>query len=49
MPVYLGIWYIFTFIGQGIGYLIGGYFLSIYVDIEQVCVYNHGVIYLFVI
>ena len=37
MPVYLGIWYIFTFLGPGIGSFIAGKFLSIYVDIEQVC------------
>ena len=37
IPVYLGIWFCFTFIAPGIGYLIGGYFLSFYVDIEQVC------------
>ena len=37
MPVYLGIWYIFTFLGPGVGSFIAGKFLSIYVDIEQVC------------
>ena len=41
MPVYLGIYYFFNFLGPGVGYLIGGKFLSIYVDIKQVCVFIH--------
>ena len=35
-PTYLAIWQCFLFLGPGIGMLIGGKFLSIYVDIEQV-------------
>lgn len=36
MPIYLGLSHFFTFIGPGLGFLIGGKFLGIYVDIEQV-------------
>ena len=42
MPVYLGIWYIFTFLGPGIGYFFAGKFLSIYVDIQQVRALIHS-------
>ncbi|XP_028408691.1 solute carrier organic anion transporter family member 4A1-like [Dendronephthya gigantea] len=35
MPVYLGLWYLSAFIGPGIGILLGGQFLSVYVDIKQ--------------
>ena len=47
MPVYLGIWYIFTFLGPGIGVFVAGRFLSIYVDIQQVCVLIHSCTYFF--
>ena len=36
MPVYLGLWYLSTFIGPGIGVLLAGKFLGVYVDIGQV-------------
>jgi MFS family permease len=36
MPVYLGIWTCTTFLGPGLGMILGGKFLSIYVDLEQV-------------
>ena len=36
MPLFLGIWFTFNFLGPGVGFAIGGKFLSIYVDIEQV-------------
>ena len=36
MPVYLGIWTCATFLGPGLGLIIGGKLLSIYVDLEQV-------------
>ena len=36
MPVYLGIWTCATFLGPGLGMVIGGKLLSIYVDLEQV-------------
>ena len=35
-PLYLGICNVIQFISPGIGFIIGGRFLSIYVDIEQV-------------
>ena len=35
-PLYLGIWSIIQFMGPGIGYIVGGKLLSIYVDIKQV-------------
>ncbi|XP_028397690.1 solute carrier organic anion transporter family member 4A1-like [Dendronephthya gigantea] len=35
MPVYLGLWYLSSFIGPGIGVLLTGQFLSVYVDIQQ--------------
>ena len=34
--VYLGIYYAFATLGPGIGFLLGGYFLSIYIDINLV-------------
>lgn len=36
MPLYLGAWTFATFLGPGLGMIIGGKFLSIYVDLEQV-------------
>ena len=36
MPVYLGIWSFANFLGPGVGMMIGGKFLSIYVDLKQV-------------
>jgi MFS family permease len=36
MPVYLGIWTLANFLGPGVGMIIGGKFLSMYVDLEQV-------------
>ncbi|XP_028408742.1 solute carrier organic anion transporter family member 4A1-like [Dendronephthya gigantea] len=35
MPMCLGLLYLCTFLGPGIGILLGGQFLSIYVDIDQ--------------
>ncbi|XP_028411530.1 solute carrier organic anion transporter family member 4A1-like isoform X2 [Dendronephthya gigantea] len=35
MPLYLGAWTFATFLGPGLGMIIGGKFLSIYVDLEQ--------------
>ena len=37
MPVYLGIWQVSIFAGPGVGMAVAGKFLSIYVDIDQVC------------
>ena len=36
MPVYLGVWSFANYVSPGIGMLIGGAFLSIYVDLKQV-------------
>ena len=36
LPIYLGVWSFANFLGPGIGMLIGGKFLSIYVDLKQV-------------
>ena len=36
VPIYLGLWYLSSFLGPGIGILLGGQFLSVFVDIDQV-------------
>ena len=35
--VYLGIYYAVSIIGSGMGFILGGHFLTIYIDIAQVC------------
>lgn len=35
-PMYIGVWYIATFFGPGVGYLAGGTLMNIYVDLIQV-------------
>ena len=36
VPIYLGLWYLSAFLGPGTGILLGGQFLSVFVDIKQV-------------
>ena len=36
LPIYLGVWSLANSLGPGIGMLIGGKLLSIYVDLKQV-------------
>jgi MFS family permease len=36
MPVYIGLFYLSALIGPGVGILLGGQFLSVFVDIDQV-------------
>ena len=38
MPIYLGLWYVCGFLGPGLGTLLSGQLLSVFVDIDQV---NH--------
>jgi MFS family permease len=35
-PMYIGVWFIATFFGPGVGYLAGGTLMNIYVDLIQV-------------
>ena len=35
-PMYIGVWFIATFFGPGVGYLAGGTLMTIYVDLIQV-------------
>jgi organic anion transporter 4A len=37
-PGYLGVWYVSTSFGPGIGFVAGGSLLNVYVDLIQVCV-----------
>ena len=36
MPVYIGLFYLSALLGPGMGILLGGQFLSVFVDIDQV-------------
>ena len=36
LPVYLGVWTCARFLGPGLGFVVGGKLLSIYVDLKQV-------------
>jgi MFS family permease len=35
-PIYLGVWFATTIMGPGLGFIVGGSILSIYVDINLV-------------
>ncbi|EDO47199.1 predicted protein, partial [Nematostella vectensis] len=35
MPIYLSFWYAATILGPGLGFVVGGYFLSMFVDLKQ--------------
>ena len=37
-PIYLGIWFATTFLGPGLGYIIGGSFLRQFTNVELVSV-----------
>ena len=45
-PVYLGILFATSMIGPGIGFVAGGLFLSVYVDVNQVGVASKSSLYL---
>ena len=36
VPVYIGVWYAATWLGPGMGFIAGGYFSTIFVDITLV-------------
>ena len=37
VPVYIGIWYAATWLGPGLGFILGGHIAKIYIDITLVC------------
>ena len=36
VPVYIGVWYSATWLGPGLGFIVGGYFSAIFVDVTVV-------------
>ena len=36
VPVYIGVWYAATWLGPGLGFILGGYISTIYVDVTLV-------------
>ena len=36
VPVYLGVWYSATWLGPGLGFILGGYMSTVYVDMTLV-------------
>ena len=39
-PIYLGVWFASTFLGPGLGYVIGGLFLGQFTNIELVNIFS---------
>lgn len=39
-PMYIGVWFIATFFGPGVGYVAGGTLMNIYVDLIQASIYE---------
>lgn len=40
-PIYIGIWFVSSFLGRGLGYLVGGAFLGVFTDLALVCILFH--------
>ena len=42
MPLYLGVWFASSIMGPGLGFILGGLVLGVFVDLKQVCVFMTG-------